>query len=66
MTVKEIEALFKASTEDTAPLRERIAELEAALRRMHASVPGGSICDPQQIADELRHIAADVGVDVEQ
>ena len=45
---------------------ERVAALEAALRRMHASILGGSICDPQQIADELRQIAAEVGVDVGQ
>lgn len=48
----------------TAPFEARIAELEAALRQMHAAVPGGGLADPQRIADDLREIAARVGVDV--
>lgn len=49
---------------ECAPFKQRIAELEAALREMHASVPGGSICDPQAIADGLRAIADRVGVTI--
>jgi hypothetical protein len=45
--------------------RARIAELEAALREMVLSVPGGSICDPQEVADTLRTIAERVGVRTE-
>lgn len=41
---------------------KRIADLEAMAVEMVASVPGGSICDPQQIADTLREIAAKHGV----
>lgn len=44
------------------PRDTRIAALEAAMRQMIASVPGGSICDPQVIADDLREIASGVGV----
>jgi hypothetical protein len=46
-------------------MADRIAELEAALREMVLSVPGGSICDPQEVADTLRAIAERVGVAVE-
>ncbi len=35
------------------------------MREMHRSVPGGSIADPQSIADEMRRIAEGVGVDVD-
>ncbi len=42
----------------------RIAELEAALREMQKSVPGGTNCDPQQVADTLREIAGKVGVKI--
>lgn len=38
MTAAEIEELFRASTADTAPLRERITELEAALRDLIAMI----------------------------
>lgn len=44
----------------------RIDELVAAIIRMHRAVPGGTTCDPQAVADELRQIAASVGVDVEE
>ena len=40
----------------------RIDALEAAIREMHAIIPGGSTCDPQQIADALREIAQRVNV----
>lgn len=51
---------------DSVMLRQaaRIAELEAAIVAMHRSVPGGTVCDPQVIADELRAIAKLAGVDV--
>lgn len=48
-----------------AEAETRIAELEAALREAHAIVPGGSCCDPQWVADEIRAIAARVGVQIE-
>ncbi len=44
----------------------RIADLEDAIIRMQRSVPGGTVCDPQAVADALREIAASVGVDVGQ
>jgi len=44
---------------------KRIAELEAALREAHAAVPGGSICDPQRVADDIRAIADRVGVELQ-
>lgn len=40
----------------------RIAELEAAIREMHDAIPGGSVCDPQRVADDMRDIAKRVGV----
>jgi len=43
----------------------RIAELEAALREAHAAVPGGSICDPQRVADDIRAIADSLGVELQ-
>lgn len=46
-------------------LRERIAELEAAIREMILSIPGGQSCDPQRVADRLRVIAKQNGVTVE-
>lgn len=42
----------------------RVAALEATIVTMHLSVPGGTVCDPQAIADELREIAKLAGVDV--
>ena len=42
----------------------RIAELEAAIREMHAAIPGGTHCDPQLIADAQRAIAERVGVSI--
>lgn len=42
----------------------RIADLEAAIRNMQRSVPGGTHCDPQEIADTLREIAENVGVKI--
>ena len=50
--------------EIVADKNTRIAELEAAIVAMHRSVPGGTVCDPQVIADELRAIAKLAGVDV--
>lgn len=57
-----------AAKQDAAEFRRldaRIADLESALREMHRSIPGGTICDPQEIADVLRDIAtrADVSID---
>ena len=43
----------------------RVPRLEAALRAAHAAVPGGQICTPQEVADDIRKIAADVGVMIE-
>lgn len=42
----------------------RIVELEAMATEMICAIPGGSICDPQQISDALREIAAKHGVTV--
>lgn len=50
---------------DVPCLTARIADLEAAIARMHRAVPGGSICDPQRVADDMREIAVEVGVDVD-
>lgn len=50
---------------DLTAARMRIAELEAALREAHAAVPGGSICDPQRVADDIRAIADRVGVELQ-
>ena len=36
---------------------QRVAALERAIREMIQSVPGGDICDPQEVADTLRGIA---------
>lgn len=44
----------------------RVAELEAAIIKMQRAVPGGTIARPQEIADDLREIAASVGVDVDR
>lgn len=41
---------------------DRITELEAAIREMQRSVPGGEIASCQEIADELRAIAQRHGV----
>lgn len=43
---------------------QRIAELEAAIRSMFGVIPGGSLVDPQVLADEMRAIAEGVGVKV--
>lgn len=45
-------------------LRKRVADLEAMATAMVYAIPGGSICDPQQISDALREIAAKHGVTV--
>ena len=42
----------------------RIAELEAMATEMVYAIPGGSICDPQQVSDTLREIAAKHGVQI--
>lgn len=49
---------------DLVRAEQRIAELEAAIREMHATIPGGTHCDPQDVADELREIATRVGVEI--
>lgn len=54
--------LEQYNTEDK--MLDRIAELEAAVREMHKSVPGGTHCDPQEVADTLREIAEKVGVKI--
>jgi len=41
---------------------KRIAEIESCIRDMQRSVPGGSIVDPQVVADTLREIAERHGV----
>ena len=43
---------------------KRIADLEQAIRVMHAVIPGGSSCDPQEIADDIRNIARQIGVTI--
>lgn len=43
---------------------DRIAKLEEALREMIQSIPGGAHCDPQDVADIQRAIAARAGVSV--
>lgn len=43
---------------------ERIAELEATIRAMHAAIPAGSFCDPQHVADDLREIAQRASIDI--
>lgn len=42
----------------------RIASLEACIRQMHRAVPGGAVCDPQRVADEMREIASRCGVEI--
>ena len=49
---------------DWDDVREYVAKLENAIKEMHAAIPGGQICCPQQVADELREIASKVGVDI--
>ena len=44
---------------------KRIADLEEAIRLIHGVIPGGSICDPQSVADDIRAIPASVGVNFE-
>jgi hypothetical protein len=46
-------------------LLNRVAELEEMAREMILAVPGGSVCDPQIVADTLRKIAGRHGVRVE-
>lgn len=48
-----------------AAAEARAAELEAAMREMILSLPGGSFCDPQEVADTLRKVAEEHGVIVE-
>ena len=43
---------------------KRITDLEAMASEMISAIPGGSVCDPQQISDALREIAAKHGVQV--
>lgn len=52
--------LEKYNTE--AEMIERIAELEACIREMQKSIPGGQIASCQEMADDLRAIALRHGV----
>jgi hypothetical protein len=45
-------------------LRKRVAELEAMAREMILAVPGGYVCDPQDVADALRAIAERHGIQI--
>ena len=58
-------AYLRRSIDAVVCLQSRIADLEAALRKTHAAVPGGQICTPQEVADAIRAIAASVGVKIE-
>lgn len=42
----------------------RVARLERAILACHAAVPGGSVVDPQKVADAIREIAIRVGVEI--
>lgn len=53
-----------SGSDATAALRGRIAELEAMAEEMVYAIPGGSVCDPQQVSDALREIAAKHGVQI--
>lgn len=59
----EVELLLETMNELNAR-RLRIAELEACVREMQRAVPGGSVVDPQVVADELRAIAERHGVKI--
>lgn len=48
--------------EDAARILKVINGLATALRAAHAIIPGGSHCDPQRVADDVREIAARAGV----
>ncbi len=63
--IADLEAELCMHKSATAVLQTGINALEGGVRRMHAAVPGGSICDPQSIADDLREIAKSVGVKIE-
>lgn len=57
-------ASYKRETDRIAKMEARIAELETAIRVIHAVVPGGAACDPQEIADDIRNIARQAGVSI--
>lgn len=60
----QIEARAADTIDNHAALARRVDELETAIRAMHAAIPGGDTCDPQQTADDLREIAARAGVTI--
>lgn len=53
--------LFAATA---AEAKTEIERLQTAIRDMIAAIPGGSICDPQVIADTQREIVRSAGVDI--
>lgn len=63
--IADLEAELRMHESVTTVLEIEINALKGGVRRMHAAVPGGSICDPQGIADDLREIAKSVGVQIE-
>ena len=63
-TPDQIAAEIAEQRQNDRALVDRVRALEAAIREMHAAVPGGTHTDPQKIGDALREIACRVGVDI--